>query len=56
MNKEMVAVLANPNVRDQMMKQGFTPKSSTPEEAATFIKDQIPVWKAALKIAEVEPQ
>lgn len=56
MNKEMVAVLANPNVRDQMMKQGFTPKSSTPEEAATFIKDQIPVWKAALKIADIEPQ
>ena len=56
MNKEMVAVLANPNVRDQMMRQGFTSKSSTPEEAATFIKDQIPVWKAALKIAGVEPQ
>lgn len=56
MNKEMVAALANPNVRDQMMNQGFTPKSSTPEEAAAFIKGQIPVWKDVLKIAGVEPQ
>jgi tripartite-type tricarboxylate transporter receptor subunit TctC len=38
------------------MKQGFTPKSSTPEEAAAFIKEQIPVWKAAMKVAGVEPQ
>jgi tripartite-type tricarboxylate transporter receptor subunit TctC len=56
MNKEMVAVLANPTVRDQMMKQGFTPKSSTPEELAVFLRDQIPVWKNALKIAGIEPQ
>ena len=56
MNKEMVAVLANPNVRDQMMKQGFTPKSSTPEEAAAFIKGQIPIWRESLKVAGIEPQ
>jgi tripartite-type tricarboxylate transporter receptor subunit TctC len=56
MNKEMVAVLANPNVRDQMMKQGFTPRSSTPEEAAAFITGQIPVWRDALKVAGIEPQ
>jgi tripartite-type tricarboxylate transporter receptor subunit TctC len=56
MNKEMVATLANPTVRDQMMKQGFTPKSSTPEELTAFLKDQSLVWKAALKLAGIEPQ
>ena len=56
LNKEMVATLANPTVRDQMMKQGFTPKSSTPEELTAFLKDQISVWKAALKLAGIEPQ
>jgi tripartite-type tricarboxylate transporter receptor subunit TctC len=56
MNKEVAAVLANPTVREQMMKTGFTPKSSTPEELATFLKDQIPVWKDALKLAGIEPQ
>ena len=56
MNKEMVAVLANPAVREQMMKQGFTPKPSTPEELSAFLKDQIPIWKTALKLAGIEPQ
>jgi tripartite-type tricarboxylate transporter receptor subunit TctC len=56
MNKEMAAVLANPNVRDQMMKQGFTPKSSTPEEAAAFIKGQVPVWRDVLRTTGIEAQ
>jgi putative tricarboxylic transport membrane protein len=56
MNKEMAAVLANPAVRQQMMQQGFTPRSSTPEELSAFLKDQIPVWKQALALAGIEPQ
>ena len=32
MNKAMVAVLANPAVKEQMLKHGFMPSSSTPEE------------------------
>jgi tripartite-type tricarboxylate transporter receptor subunit TctC len=56
MNKEMAAVLANPAVRQQMMQQGFTPRSSTPEELSAFLKDQIPVWKKALALAGIEPQ
>lgn len=56
MNKQIVAVLANPAVREQMMKQGFTPKSSTPEELSAFLAAQVPVWKSALKVAGIEPQ
>lgn len=56
MNKEMVATLANPVVRESVKKQGFAPKSSTPGELATFLKDQIPVWKSALKNAGIEAQ
>lgn len=56
MNKEMVAALAKPSVRDPMLKQGFVPKSSTPEALATYMKDQLAVWKTALKLAGVEPQ
>lgn len=56
MNKEIVAVLANPAVREQMMKQGFTPKSSTPEELSAFLAAQVPIWKSALKVAGIEPQ
>ena len=56
MNKEMVAVLAKSEVKEQMQKQGFIPKSSTPEELAAYMKDQLGVWKTALKAAGVEPQ
>jgi tripartite-type tricarboxylate transporter receptor subunit TctC len=56
MNKEMVAVLAKPSVRELMQKQGFMPRSSTPEALAAYLKDQLAVWKAALKAAGVEPQ
>ena len=55
MNKIMVAVLAKPEVREQMLKQGFIPRSSTPEELAAYMKDQLGVWKVALKNAGIEP-
>jgi tripartite-type tricarboxylate transporter receptor subunit TctC len=56
MNKEMVAVLAKPNVREGMLKQGFVARSSTPEALGAYIKEQIGIWKSALKSANVEPQ
>ncbi len=56
MNKEMVAALAKASVRDPMLKQGFIPKSSTPAALTAYIKEQLGVWKNALKVAGVEPQ
>jgi len=56
MHKAMAAALANPTVKEQMQKQGFSPRSSTPEELSAFMKDQLPVWKSALKAAGIEPQ
>jgi len=56
MNKEMVAVLAKPHVIEQMNRHGFIPRSSTPEELAAYIKDQLAVWNKALKDAGIEQQ
>ena len=56
MNKEMVAVLAKPSVKELMLRQGFMAKSSTPEALAAYLKEQQGVWKSALKTAGVEPQ
>jgi tripartite-type tricarboxylate transporter receptor subunit TctC len=56
MNKAMVAALAKPAVREQMQRHGFNPKSSTPAELAAYMKDQLAVWKTALKDAGIEPQ
>jgi tripartite-type tricarboxylate transporter receptor subunit TctC len=55
-NKEMVAVLARPAVKEAMLKHGFMAKSSTPEALATYLRDQLAIWKTALKTAGVEPQ
>ncbi len=56
LNKAMVAVLAKPAVREQMQRHGFLPRSSTPAELASYMKDQLAVWKVALKDAGIEPQ
>jgi tripartite-type tricarboxylate transporter receptor subunit TctC len=56
MNKAMVAALAKPSVVEAMQKHGFIPKSSTPEALATYMKDQLAIWKTALKAAGIEPQ
>jgi tripartite-type tricarboxylate transporter receptor subunit TctC len=56
MNKEMVAVLSKQSVKDAMLNHGFMARSSTPEALGAFIKEQVAVWKTALKQAGVEPQ
>ena len=56
MNKEMVAALEKPSVKELMLRQGFMAKSSTPEALAAYMKEQLAIWKAALKTAGVEPQ
>jgi tripartite-type tricarboxylate transporter receptor subunit TctC len=39
-----------------MLNQGFVAKSSTPEALAAYIKDQLAIWKVALKGAGIDPQ
>jgi tripartite-type tricarboxylate transporter receptor subunit TctC len=56
LNKETVAILAKPEVKEQMLKLGFAPKSSTPEEFATYLKSQIEIWRKALKDAGIQQQ
>jgi tripartite-type tricarboxylate transporter receptor subunit TctC len=56
MNKLMVAALAKPSVKDPMLRQGFIARSSTPEALTAYMRDQLSVWKSALKAAGVDPQ
>ena len=56
MNKAIAATLAKREVIEQMNKHGFIPRSSTPEWAATYIKDQFAIWKKGLDDAGIEPQ
>ena len=56
MNKEVAAVLANPTVREQLEGQGFSPRSSTPEELTAYIVEQLAIWKSALQTAGIPQQ
>ena len=56
MNKEVVAALAKPELREQMLKHGVVARSVTPEGIATYLKQQNAVWNTALQEAGVDPQ
>jgi len=56
LNASVRSALARPEVRDLMEKQGFAPQANSPEELATFIKDQVEKWRQALKDAKLEAQ
>jgi len=56
MNKAMAAVLAKPSIIEQMQRHGITPQSSTPQALAGYMKEQLGVWKIALRDAGIEPQ
>ena len=56
LSKETIAILAKPEVREQMQKLGFAVKSSTPDEMAAYLRDQLAIWKKALADAGIEPQ
>ena len=56
LSRETIAILAKPEVKEQMQKLGFAAKSSTPDELASYLKDQLVIWKKALAEAGIEPQ
>jgi len=56
LNKEIVAILARPDMIEQFRQYGFAVKSSTPEEFTEYLKEQMVTWKKALKDAGIEPQ
>ncbi len=56
LSQATIAILAKPEIREQMQKIGFAPKSSTPDGMAAYLKDQIDIWRTALKDAGIEPQ
>ena len=56
LNSATVAAFAKSEVRDQLGKQGFAPRTSTIAEFGAFLKDQTDIWGKALKEGGLEPQ
>jgi tripartite-type tricarboxylate transporter receptor subunit TctC len=54
LNKEIVAVMAMPDVRKRIIELGTEPKSSTPEEIAARLKADIAKWGSVIERAKIE--
>lgn len=51
LNREVRAVLDSPEVRDQLLKSGVTPKSSTPGEMAALIRSEAAKWRKVIQFS-----
>ena len=53
-NKETVAALADPKVKARLADLGAEPESTTPEEAAAFLKKEWALWRRIVKEAGIQ--
>ena len=54
LNAEVMGILRNPEVRDQLLKGGFEPLTSTPEQFASQIDIELSVWRKVIKDAGIK--
>lgn len=53
LHQEIVKTLARPDVKERLMGAGAQPVGSTPEEMATFIKNELARWSKVIKAVGV---
>ena len=53
-NREVAAILAMPEVRETLMKQGLIPATSTPEDISKLIRDDIGRWKKFIEASGIK--
>jgi len=56
LNRELNAALKRPEVREQLERQAFEYAGSTPEELATFLKDQLEVWSRTIRESGIKQE
>jgi len=49
LNREFVAVVADPSVRERMLAASFEPQTSTPERIGKIIRDDVAHWTKIIK-------
>ena len=54
--RELAVILKRPEVHEGFSKLAFEPKSSTPEELAAFLKQQIESWTRTAREAGIQPE
>lgn len=53
LNREFLAVLAEPELRARLAAQGVEPTGSTPQEAAQWIRDDTEKWRRVISEAKI---
>ena len=53
-NREVALILALPDVRETLLKQGLIPATSTPEEISALIRDDIGRWKKFIEASGIK--
>ena len=56
LNKEIDAIVADPNMRARLVGLGFQPMSLRTAEFGKFISDQIDKWAKVIKSAGIKPE
>jgi tripartite-type tricarboxylate transporter receptor subunit TctC len=56
LNREIVRIIALPDVQKRFMDQGLEPQSSTPEEFLAFMRREVEKWQKVAQRAGVAPQ
>lgn len=56
MSEALSAVIARPEIREKVEKQGLSLVGSTPAWLDNFMKEQVPVWKSAFEAAGMYPE
>ena len=54
--RELAVILKRPEVHEGFSKLAFEPKSSTPEELAAFLKQQMESWTRTAREAGIQPE
>lgn len=53
LTREINAILRRPEIKEQLDRQAFEVEGSTPEELGTFVKQQLEVWRRAVREAGI---
>lgn len=56
LNKEVHASFARADVKAQMEKQSFPAQASSPQELASYLKDQLEVWHKTAAEVGIRPE
>lgn len=56
LNRELVAALNRPDVRESLNKQAFDARSSSVDEFVAYMKEQYEIWGKAIRDAGIQPE